>query len=595
MPIVATAGHVDHGKSTLVQALTGRDPDRWTEEKERGLTIDLGFAWTELGEHQVGFVDVPGHERFIKNMLAGVGGLDVALLVVAADEGWMPQTEEHVAVLDLLEVRHAVVALTRVDIADADMAELAALEIDERLEGTSLAGSPVIAVSAITGTGMDELRAALSGALARAGAPRDLGRPRLWVDRSFTISGAGTVVTGTLVDGELHVGDQVELLPGPLAARIRTIQSHELEVDIAMPGSRVAANLSGLDRADVERGALLTKPGIAAASQRFLATMRPVRGVDEVADRGAYQLHAGSGAWPVRVRTIDAMSTLLTAESPIPLATGDRFVLRETGRRAVVGGGRILDPRPPRAKGPALGAAAEQLRAALDEGPNAVATALLEIRRVADSTELAVDSGGGVPLAGISGGTQVMAVSHGAALLEQAALAVSEFHNANPLRPGLPKATLASSLDIEPALLEAILRDAEDLVDEGASVRTAGHGASWSDADEAAWSTTATQLQAAGLAAPRAGQLGLRDEVLHAALREGRLVRIDSDLVYLPETIELLKAQLRDLPDEFTVAEFRDAMGISRRQAVPLLEWLDANAVTSRRGDVRVLRQSPPQ
>ncbi|NND01305.1 MAG: GTP-binding protein, partial [Acidimicrobiia bacterium] len=194
MPIVATAGHVDHGKSTLVQALTGRDPDRWTEEKERGLTIDLGFAWTELGEHSVGFVDVPGHERFIKNMLAGVGGLDVALLVVAADEGWMPQTEEHLVVLDLLDVRNAVVALTRVDLADADMAELAALEIEEHLAATSLAGSRIVPVSAVAGTGMEELRSALGAALNDSGQPHDVGRPRLWVDRSFTISGAGTVV-----------------------------------------------------------------------------------------------------------------------------------------------------------------------------------------------------------------------------------------------------------------------------------------------------------------------------------------------------------------------------------------------------------------
>jgi len=595
MPIIATAGHVDHGKSTLVQALTGRDPDRWSEEKERGLTIDLGFAWTELDGHPVGFVDVPGHERFIKNMLAGVGGLDVALLVVAADEGWMPQTEEHVAVLDLLEVHHAVVALTRVDVADTDVAELAALEIEEQLEGTTLEGSPIVPVSAIAGTGMDTLRSALAAALDQAGEPRDIGRPRLWVDRSFTISGAGTVVTGTLVDGSFQVGDQVELIPGPLAARIRTLQSHETEVDAAAPGSRVAANMGGLDRTDVARGALLTKPGLAIGSTRFLASVRPVRTVEEIADRGAYQLHAGSGAWPVRVRNIDHRTTLLTSEEPIPLVAGDRYVLRETGRRAVVGGGQILDPRPPQAKGQALGAAADELRESLEAGPDMVATTLLHIRGVATRAELEIDSGGGAPGDAITGGVHVAAPEHATELLRRIGETVTGYHEANPLRPGVPKATLSSSLGVHQLLLEAILAGAKDLVDEGATVRSTDHGASWSDADEAAWEGVAAELRAAGTAAPRASQLGLRDELLHAALREGRLIRVETDLVYLPETIEHIKDRLQQLPTEFTVADFRDAMDISRRQAVPLLEWLDANAVTTRRGDVRTLRQSPLQ
>ncbi|NND04116.1 MAG: hypothetical protein HKN91_15145, partial [Acidimicrobiia bacterium] len=432
-------------------------------------------------------------------------------------------------------------------------------------------------------------------ALNDSGPPHDVGRPRLWVDRSFTISGAGTVVTGTLVDGTLQVGDKVELLPGPLTARIRTLQSHEAEVSQAAAGSRVAANLSGLERTDVARGALMTKPGIAATSHRFLATLRPVRGVKEVADRGAYQLHAGSGAWPVRVRSINSATTLLTAEDPIPLVSGDRYVLRETGRRAVVGGGRILDSQPPQAKAPTLGAAATELNKALELGPDAVATTLLELRGVAERARLRIDSGGGDPHNAIDGGVQVMATSRAASLLAQALRTTADFHAANPLRPGLPKATLASALGVEAQLLEAMLADAPELVDDGATVRTADHRSSWSDADEADWAEAVEELRAAGLAAPRATHLGLREELLHAAVREGRLVRIESDLVYLPETIEQLNIRLRELPHEFTVAEFRDAMEISRRQAVPLLEWLDANAVTSRRGDVRVLRQSPSQ
>ncbi|MGH8875565.1 MAG: selenocysteine-specific translation elongation factor, partial [Acidimicrobiia bacterium] len=248
MPVVGTAGHVDHGKSTLVRALTGRDPDRWEEEKRRGLTIDLGFAWTTLPDgSEVSFVDVPGHERFIKNMLAGVEAIDVALLVVAADEGWMPQSEEHLAVLDLLGVRHGVVAVTKVDRVDADMVELATLEVEERLRGTSLEGCPVVPVAAPAGKGLDELRARLVEATAASERPAT-GRSRLWIDRAFTIAGAGTVVTGTLLDGPLEVGEQVTVWPLQIDARVRGLQSHERDLRRAEPRRRVAINLAGLDR-----------------------------------------------------------------------------------------------------------------------------------------------------------------------------------------------------------------------------------------------------------------------------------------------------------------------------------------------------------
>ena len=247
MPIIGTAGHVDHGKSTLVQALTGRDPDRWAEEKERGLTIDLGFAWSRLDDEVVGFVDVPGHERFVKNMLAGVGGLDVALFVVAADEGWMPQSEEHLTVLDLLDVRHGVIALTRIDLADEDLIELSTIDIAEHVESTVAESWPVIEVSAVAETGIEELVEALVAALAAAGPPRDLGRPRMWIDRAFAISGAGVVVTGTLVDGAVSVGDHLQCFPGG-PVRLRGLQSHETDRETIGPGTRTAANLVGIVR-----------------------------------------------------------------------------------------------------------------------------------------------------------------------------------------------------------------------------------------------------------------------------------------------------------------------------------------------------------
>ena len=262
MPIIATAGHVDHGKSTLVEALTGRDPDRWAEEKERGLTIDLGFAWSELATGaMVGFVDVPGHERFMKNMLAGVGAIDVALFVVAADEGWMPQSEEHLSVLDLLGVRHGVIALTRTDLVDADTVEIAELEVGDQVQGTSLAEWPIVPVSPVTGFGLDAVRSALVSQLESAGPPTNVGRPRMWVDRSFVIAGAGVVVTGTLTNGPLRRGDKLTLFPGNRPVRVRGLQSHEAEVDTAEPGTRTAINLSGVDRDLVARGALLTGAG----------------------------------------------------------------------------------------------------------------------------------------------------------------------------------------------------------------------------------------------------------------------------------------------------------------------------------------------
>ena len=347
MPVVGTGGHVDHGKSTLVQALTGRDPDRWREEKERGLTIDLGFAWTELGGREVSFVDVPGHERFIKNMLAGTGGFDVALLVVAADEGWMPQSEEHLAVLDLLEIRHGVVAITKIDRADSDLVELAMLETEEQLAGTSLEAAPIMPVSAVTGEGLAELRTVLMQVLETAPVT-SRGRTRLWIDRVFPVSGAGTVVTGTLVDGPLSVGDRVEVMPGAHPGRVRSLQAHETERTTVRPGTRTAAGIAGLDRRNVARGSMLGHPGEWMPSSRVLATVRTARYVNEpISRRGAYQLHLGSGAWPVRLATLGMLGeesmTVLRLETPG--AGPDGGQVRVARRGATANRGRRPDRR----------------------------------------------------------------------------------------------------------------------------------------------------------------------------------------------------------------------------------------------------------
>ncbi|MCP3994424.1 MAG: selenocysteine-specific translation elongation factor [bacterium] len=587
MPIIATAGHVDHGKSTLIEALTGRDPDRWAEEKERGLTIDLGFAWQQIGKFDIGFVDVPGHERFIKNMLAGVGAVDVALFVIAADEGWMPQTEEHLAVLDLLDIRHGVIALTRVDLTDEDTLDLTELDVIERVEGTALSDWPIVRVSPIAEVGMEELRRALEDQLEMAGGSIDRGDAQLWIDRSFRIAGAGMVVTGTLSGGSVNAGEELVLWPNGDRVRIRGMQRHDEPVDSLAPGTRAALNITGVDTA--ERGMLLAGPDSCTMTSRLLGTIRPARNIEEpLTARGAYQLHVGSGSWPVEIRIIDNGTRLIRSRTPIPLRVGDRFILRETGRRAVVAGGRVLDPHPPHS-GDAMRSAAIALRSVVDGDPDQIADALLSVRGTAGLDELARDSGGGSPSTSFQTGTSAMAAGAAAALLDLAAAATGRFHEQSRLRPGMPKAELASALGVDHATIGLLVAGSDLLVDDGATVRLADFDPGLTDSEAAAW-TDARQTLRSSLAVPRARDLNLGIELLHALERDGQLIRIAPDLVYLPEQVESIQQALDGLGDEFTVAEFRDHVAITRRQAIPLLEWLDRQGVTRRNGDTRTVR-----
>ena len=586
MPIIGTAGHVDHGKSTLVQALTGRDPDRWTEEKERGLTIDLGFAWALLGEETVGFVDVPGHERFIKNMLAGVGGLDVALFVVAADEGWMPQSEEHLAVLDLLGVAHGIIALTRIDVADSDLIELSTLDVEEHVASTVAETWPIIEVSALTGQGIDDLAAALGEALAAAGPPRDAGSPRMWVDRAFGIAGAGVVATGTLTGGTLSVGDRLQCYPGG-ETRVRSLQSHELDRETIGPGSRAAANLVGVEQRDLERGTLLAAPGAIGMSDRFLAQLRfPPRSPGEVTDRGAYHVHLGTATVPARLRAVTTgtePAVIITTDLPVPVSVGDRFILRDTGRRSVVAGGTILDPTPlrrPTADHVTI------LSGAVGHGPNELADALVAVHGTIGVIELDRSTGGGVPAGAVTVGNQYLSPEVFADRGRALTAAVVDYHQRYPLRPGLPKSEAASRLQIDASLVLALVEATPDLVEEGPAILRTGFTTELGPDEVTAWDT-ARETLASDLAVPRASELGLSDEVRHVLIRRGDLVRVDVDLVLLPDQIEEITAGIRELPDGFTVAVFRDHFGLSRRHAVPLLEWLDAEGWTRRRGDGR--------
>ncbi len=588
MAVIGTAGHVDHGKSTLVEALTGRDPDRWAEEKARGLTIDLGFAWTELEPGvEVSFVDVPGHERFIKNMLAGIESVDVGLLVVAADEGWKPQTEEHVAVLDLLGVSTGVVALTKVDRVDPDLAELARLEVAERLEGTSLEGAEIIHVSAVAGTGLAELRHELSELVAGIG-PLPVRDPRLWIDRAFSIVGAGTVVTGTLTDGPIEVEDRLVLFPSGREVRVRGIQSHEQQVTRAEPQRRVALNLSGVERSEIERGAMLARPGTFVTSSRFTAGVRPARYVNELTDRGAYHLHVGSGAWPARLRMLAPDLASVQTTEAIPLRFGDRFILRESGRRLVVGGGTVLDLRPPR-RGGAARKLGRQLVGVVD--PDLIADILVTARGRYPLNELSTETGGGRPRATVVEGI-AFASEEMDRLGIRARRLVERFHAENPLRPGIPAARLASELDVTPAVLSQIAAGAGLSID-GTTVASVGRTVQLTDEQQAGWERARALLADRGYAnLPRASEIGLDQEVVHRLTRDGSLVRVSADFVYLPEQVDQIIALMRGLEQPFTVAAFKDATGMSRKYAVPFLEWADGNGTTVRSGDVRRLREN---
>ena len=585
MPIVGTAGHVDHGKSTLVQALTGTDPDRWAEEKERGLTIDLGFAWTDIAGHDVGFVDVPGHERFIKNMLAGVGAVDCALLVVAADSGWMPQTEEHAAVLDLLEADSGMIAITRCDLVDADTVELATLEVMDEVKGTRLETWPVVPVSAITGDGLDDLKAEIASVL-DATEPDEAVPVRMWIDRVFSVSGAGQVVTGTVLEGSLAVGDSLRVFPHSSDVRVRSLQHHGIEVETSGAGGRTAVNASGASES-LERGDLLAMAAKADSSSRLLALITPTRSVGEIPKRGAFHLHIGTASRPARIRRIAGSDGyVIETDEPVPAIIGDRMILRDSGRRSVVGGGRILDTHPIRRP---TSATVDALAAVVDASRSERADVLVSVHGVRSHDEISAATGGGIPSTAVetpSGWASIDELDRVAVASHEA---TSEYHAAYPTRPGLPKAELASRLRVDVGIVEVAVARADGISDEEGSLRldTFSHTLSASESER--WSAVKAQLEAS-FDVPRVSVLDLDVETVHFLMRDGELVRIGDDLAFTANQVEELTQRVAELPDGFTVSDFKDHFGMTRRQAVPTLEWLDSIGRTRRSGDGRAVR-----
>jgi len=588
MPIVATAGHVDHGKSTLVEALTGRDPDRWAEEKERGLTIDLGYAWTEIDGRAVGFVDVPGHERFIKNMLAGVGAVDCALLVVAADSGWMPQTEEHAAVLSLLETRNGVIAVTRIDLVDSDTTELTILEILEEIENTPLASWPIVPVSSTTGEGIEALKAEIG---LRVGTPGDPGKAfRMWIDRSFTIKGAGLVVTGSVSQGSIGADDAVQVLPDGITTRVRGVHRHDSKVDRANQGDRAAVNLVAGNDLAIERGQLLVSPGTASTSNRFLAVIHPARMFDEIPKRGGFHVHIGTADTPASIRRITGtQGYLVTTAEPVPAAVGDRFILRDSGRRSVVGGGRILDPATNARPTPHD---VETMLEVLDADPDAKADELVRLRGIADIAAVALETGGGSPGSALQAGTTAISEEVQRSTILDITKIVGDYHDQFPLRPGIGRTELASTLKVDDSIVDAVV-DANDRFSsfEGA-VHLAEFTNELTETQEDAWMSVRSLLEVS-FDVPRMSALDLSDELLHALVRRGDLVQIDDDLAFTSPQIDRIITDVSDLSDGFTVSEFKEHFEMARRQAVPTLEWLDRTGVTRRQGDGRVARRRP--
>jgi selenocysteine-specific elongation factor len=616
MHVIGTAGHVDHGKSTLVRALTGIDPDRLAEEKRREMTIDLGFAWLTLGEEEVGVIDVPGHRDFIENMLAGVGGIDLALLVIAADEGVMPQTREHLAILDLLAVKRGVVALTKVDlIDDPEWLDMVTLEVTETLRGTALADVPIAPVSARTGAGLEELKKLLSLSLRKIEPPVNWGRPRLPIDRVFTLPGFGVVVTGTLLDGRLRAGDEIEIQPGGLAARIRGLQTHKTKRETALPGSRVAVNLVGPDRDQLGRGQVLAGRGQLRPTQLIDADYRHLRDADPLRHHDEVKLFVGSAEVSARARLIggetvapgEAGRLQLALAAPVAVARGDRFILRRPSPGATLGGGRVLDPHPGRrhrrfrpevlARFDALvaGAPDDLLLQTLTRAGPLTPAVLFERAGVAPPRgEPALADlkarGEVIPL-----GKTIAAAATWRDWLERVPTELAAYHHTAPLRPGLPREELRARTRVPAAafgpLLATLIADGY-VAESGTLVRLAHHHITFTPDQTTAIDQLMALFAEHGVLSPSVKECKavVGEDVYQALIDLGHVRPVSEEVVYDAETyarlIDRLTTHLR-AHGAITPADARDLLGASRKYAIALLEHMDELHLTRRDGDVR--------
>jgi len=632
MRVVGTAGHVDHGKSTLIQALTGIDPDRLAEEKERGMTIDLGFAWLKLPSGQeVSIVDVPGHERFIHNMLAGVGGIDIALLVVAADEGVMPQTREHLDILDLLAIPSGVIVVTKSDLVDDEWLELVTAEIEEAVAGTVMAGAPIVPVSSVTRAGLDDLIALLDRLLQQERSRPTTGRSRLPIDRVFTIAGFGTVVTGTLLDGELQVGQEIEIQPGGRRARVRGLQSHRRKVDRAPSGTRVAVNLAGVATDDLVRGEVITAPGALRATRLVDVKLRVLEDAPRpLVHNMALTFHTGAAETIAKAALLDRQQiepgevawAQLRLSDEVALAKGDLFIVRAPSPSATMGGGTVVEPHPRRHRRhqvPVL----ERL-AVLERGtPEEIVLEQLRLREPTDflslvgraglSTEetravivTAIGSGAVVPLDGGEGGSSrivsntLLASKAGWERLANGARGqIRAYHQAYPLRRGMSKEELRTRLGLDSRTFSRVVGRllAEGVVREaGPLLALPDHEVSLTPETRARVERLLAELRAAGASPPGRHDLearhGVSNEASQVLIEQGDLVEVAPDLVYPRDVLEEIVGEVVGAiraHGAISVAGVRDLTGTSRKYSLAILAHLDERRVTRRVGDDRVL------
>ena len=564
MHILATAGHVDHGKSTLVKSLTGSDPDRFIEEQTRGLTIDLGFASTTLPSGVVvSIVDVPGHVRFLKNMLAGVGSVKTCLFVVAATEGWKPQSEEHLRILELLGFINGIIVITKVDQADTDLTEVTLLEIEEKVKGTFLENAPLVKTNSLDGTGVDLLLKKISDLLKKTPDPDDVQRPRLWIDRSFSIKGAGTVVTGTLTGGSLEIDDELEIWPLKEKVRVRGIQAHHLEQSKISPGSRCALNIAGVSHGEISRGNVLIKSGEWHLTKMLDASLQVLDEIDHnVSRKGAFIAYFGSGEYPVKLRVLGPNPILPGGKEPIriflpealPLLPGDRFILRESGRDETIGGGEVLDVDP-------------QEKASKAK-PDRSIERIIKERGWINTEELKLLTGENIE-------PDIDNWVVDPLILQQTIEIVKE-----SVKSAGPKGIELSSLNEHQRATISLLKDMT--VDNGRlklskyKNQTSNH-------------PFVEKLQDSLFAPPDPD--GIDRSVLRELVSKGIVVE-EGGVFFSSNAIEaasLLASELLSVqPEGFTVSEFREAAGNTRKHAMPLLNHLDGNGITRRRDNVRI-------
>ena len=630
MRVIGTAGHVDHGKSTLIAALTGINPDRLKEEQEREMTIDLGFAWLTLPDgEEIGIVDVPGHRDFIENMLAGVGGIDAALLVIAADEGVMPQTREHLAILDLLQIPAGLVVLTKIDLVDdPDWLDLVETDVRQTLQGTILADAPVVRVSSRSKAGFPELLSTL-GLLLEESPPRpDLGRPRLPVDRVFSIPGFGTVVTGTLTDGCLNLGEEVEILPSGLRGRVRGLQTHKKKEETAVPGSRTAVNISGLSVEQIQRGQVIAHPGQyhpsrmldvrfrllpdasaplrhASEVKLFLATSETIAAVRLL---GTEVLEPGQEGW-----------LQLELRQPVVAVRGDRYILRRPSPGETLGGGAVVDPQPKRRHkrfdekvisgldSLLRGSPAEVLlQACLALGPAAakevvqrsrleVAPASAALEELAASRQLvALEDGELSPAADIL----VMTAAQWSALEESVVTTLVVYHQSFPLRRGMAREELKSRLKLTPRVFNAAIRKLAAggaIIEAGAWLAQPGHEIRFDNAQQAQVQALMRRFAQSPYSPPtvKECQAEVGEEVFNALVEIGNLVAVSTEVVFRKSDYDSMAAKIRQTireKSQITVADVRDLFDTSRRYALALMEHLDSIGVTVRDRDARKLK-----